>query len=139
MIPSGFTVRPARPEDAAAVAGLVTALDRALGLSEDTSADDIRAGWCELELERDTRLVEAGDRRLRGYLDVTVRGELPFVDGYVHPDVHGQGLGRAIVRLGQELATGRGSASAPGSSPPTRRPRPFSGARATAPCGASTG
>ena len=44
VIPSGFTVRPARLEDAAAVAGLVTALDRALGLSEDTSADDIRAG-----------------------------------------------------------------------------------------------
>lgn len=108
MIPSGLTVRPARPEDAAAVAGLVTALDRALGLTDDTSADDIRAGWRELELERDTRLVEAGDRRLLGYLDVSVRSETPFVDGYVHPDVHGQGLGLALVRLGQELAAGRG-------------------------------
>ena len=39
---------------------------------------------------------------------MSVRGETPFVDGYVHPDAHGQGLGRTLVRLGQELAAGRG-------------------------------
>ena len=108
MIPAGFTVRPARHEDAAAIAALMGALDDAVGIENDTSESDVRAGWLKLELERDTRLVETGDGRLAAYVDLTERGPAPFFDGYVHPDAHGQGLGRALVRLGQELAAGRG-------------------------------
>ena len=107
MIPSGFTVRPGRREDAAAVAGLIGALDDVLGVENDTSESDVRSGWAEIELERDTCLVMEDTGRLVGYLELNVR-RTPFFDGYVHPDVHGQGLGRALVRLGQELAAGRG-------------------------------
>jgi mycothiol synthase len=108
VIPAGLTIRAARPGDAAVVAALIHAGDEALGAEGDTTEADVRAFWLDLDLERDTRLVEDAGGRTVGYLELNMRGPLPFADGYVHPGVHGQGLGRALVRLGQELAADRG-------------------------------
>ena len=104
MIPAGLAARPARPEDADGIAELITAFDGTMGVEGGTSADDVRAFWTDVDLERGTRLVETGDGHIVGYLELSERGAAPFFAGWVHPDSLGQGIGRALVRLGQELA-----------------------------------
>ncbi len=49
-----------------------------------------------LDLERDTRVLRDGDR-IVGYGLVRERGEPWRVEGYVHPDAHGRGIGKLIA------------------------------------------
>ncbi len=107
MIPAGLTARAAQLEDAAGIAELITAFDVTMGVEGGTSADDVRAFWTDVDLERDSRLIETGDERFVAYVELTMRGAAPFFDGYVHPDWLGQGLGRELVRFSQQVAAGR--------------------------------
>jgi mycothiol synthase len=103
------SVRAAMPSDAEDVAALIRAYDEAHGVPPDTSADDLRRQWEEVELERDSWLFEL-DGRLAGYACVYGRGaEHLTIDGYVRPDFTGRGLGRQILRLGEERARERGA------------------------------
>jgi len=89
-------VRPARPEDAAAVAELTAAYDlRWCGVS-DTAAEDILDDWRGVDLDRDTWLWEL-DGRVAAFGIVFVRHERLHSDGYVHPDLLGRGFGSAIL------------------------------------------
>jgi mycothiol synthase len=88
--------RPARPEDAAAVAELTAAYDlRWCGVA-DTSAEDILGHWRGIDLERDTWLWEL-DGRVAAFGVLFVRHERLHSDGYVHPDLLGRGFGSAII------------------------------------------
>jgi mycothiol synthase len=99
---------PAVAADAAAVTEVVSALESSLYGQTAFSQADLEAEWSELELERDTRVVRDGDR-IVGYGLVRERGELWRVEGYVHPDALGCGIGR-LIATGLEQDAARGGA-----------------------------
>ena len=87
---------PAVAADAAAVTELVHALESSLYDQTTFSQADLEGEWAELDLEQDARVVRDGDRVV-GYGLVRERGELWRVEGYVHPDALGRGIGKLIA------------------------------------------
>jgi GNAT superfamily N-acetyltransferase len=81
------------PADAAAVAEVVGALESSLYGQTTFSQADLEDEWSDLDLEQDVRVVRDGDRVV-GYGVVCERGELWRVEGYVHPDALGRGIGK---------------------------------------------
>ena len=75
---------------------VVAALESSLYGPSTFSQADLEAEWSELDLERDARVVREGFRVV-GYGAVRERGELCRVEGYVHPDALGRGIGRLIA------------------------------------------
>jgi mycothiol synthase len=109
-VPEGFTLRPATPSDAAAVAELVNAFDRAYVEEPDTlDADDVTAWWSRIEPERDARLYIAEGGRLAGAATLSDRNQGTLdLDAYVLPEHAGRGLGGAMVDWLEEETTRRG-------------------------------
>ena len=87
---------PAVAADAAAVLEVVAALESSLYGESAFSQADLEDEWLDLDLEQDTRVVRDGDG-IVGYGLVRERGELWRVEGYVHPDAHGRGIGKLIA------------------------------------------
>ena len=87
---------PAVAADAAAVTEVVVAVEVALYGHTTFSQADLEGEWSEIDLERDARVVRAGDRVV-GYSAVRERGEVWDVEGYVHPDALGRGIGTLIA------------------------------------------
>ncbi len=99
---------PAEAADAAAVTEVVAAVESSLYGETTFSQGDLEDEWSELELERDARVVRDGDRVV-GYGVVRERGEVWEVEGYVHPDAAGRGIGR-LIAAGLEEDAARGGA-----------------------------
>jgi mycothiol synthase len=102
------TLTPPVAADAAAVTEVVAALESSLYGQTSFSQADLEDEWSELDLERDARVVRAGDR-IVGYGTVRELGELCRVEGYVHPDVVGRGIGKLIATGLEEDAARRGA------------------------------
>jgi mycothiol synthase len=101
---------PATPADAAAVTEVVLALESLLYGRRAFSQADLEDEWLEIDLERDARVVRDGDRVV-GYGVVRERGAPRWrVEGYVHPDAHGQGIGKLIATELEEQAARDGAA-----------------------------
>jgi len=98
--PPEFVLRPARPDDAEAVLGLVPA-------ELDFGLDDIRNEWRMTDLARDTWCWEH-DGRLVAFAILRSRGAELSVNGFVDPDFRGRGLGTAILRATEARARERG-------------------------------
>ena len=97
---------PAVAADAAAVTEVVWALESSLYGKSAFSQADLENEWSELDLARDARVVRDGDR-IVGYGVVRDRGELWRVEGYVHPDALGRGIGKLIAtELEEDAARG---------------------------------
>src|SRR6185437_1735813 len=98
-VPDGFTCRPATSADAAAVAVLMNAFDRAhLEEPDEVDAAEVSGWWVRLDLERDSRLVFAADGRLAAAGTVYGRTEAVLdLDAFVHPELSGCGLGSALI------------------------------------------
>ena len=97
---------PAVAADAAGVTEVVLALETSLYGQSEFSQADLENEWSDLDLERDARVVRDGDR-IVGYGVVRERGELWRVEGYVHPDALGRGIGTLIATgLEEEAAHG---------------------------------
>jgi mycothiol synthase len=98
--------REARSEDAAAVAELCNAFERAFSDEPElTSAEDILRWWrqeCEPWLVYD-------EGALVGVAYLRHRGERWDGDGYVHPDAFGRGVGTAIAEWIETRARAHGS------------------------------
>jgi mycothiol synthase len=99
---------PAEVADAAAVTEVVAALESSLYGETTFSQADLEDEWSELDLERDARVVRDGDRVV-GYGVVRERGYLWQVEGYVHPDALGRGIG-TLIAAGLEEDAARGGA-----------------------------
>ena len=101
-----FSITPAVTADAAALTEVVAALESSLyGPSTYTQAD-LEEEWRELDVERDTRVVRDGGR-IVAYGAVSERGEVWRVQGYVHPEARGRGIGRLMATsLEDDAASG---------------------------------
>src|SRR5687767_8693129 len=99
---------PAVAADAAAVTEVVAALESSLYAQSTFSQADLEGEWSELDVEQDARVVRDRDR-IVGYGLVRERGELWRVEGYVHPDALGHGLGRLIATGLEEDAARHGA------------------------------
>jgi hypothetical protein len=91
--PEGFTTRPPILADAAAVADLVNAFERAHVEDPDTvDADEVTGWWSRIEPERDSRLYVAADGRLAGVATLSDRNQGKLdLDAYVLPEHAGRG------------------------------------------------
>jgi mycothiol synthase len=98
---------PAVSADAAAVTEVVAALESALYGPSTFSQADLEDEWLELDLERDVRVVRDGDR-IVGYGVVREQGVPWRVEGYVHPDALGRGIGKLVATELEEDAIRRG-------------------------------
>lgn len=101
-------IRPAVAADAAAVTGIVVALESSLyGPSAFTQAD-LEAEWSDVDLGRDAFVVEDG-RRIVGYGLLHERGGHWSAEGYVHPGALGRGIGTMIATGLEQDAARRGA------------------------------
>ena len=100
--------RPATAADAAGVTEVVGALEASLYGHTTFTQDDLESEWSELEPARDARVVYDSDRVV-GYALVRERGDPWRVEGYVHPDALGRGIGKLIATSLEEDAV-RGGA-----------------------------
>jgi mycothiol synthase len=110
IAPDGFTARPATLADAAAVAELANAFERAHLEEPDTvDAAEIADWWKRIDLERDSRLYLDSEGRVAGSAAVYERIEgFLDLDPYVHPGRTGRGLGGAMVDWLEHEAANRG-------------------------------
>jgi len=97
---------PATAADAAAVAEIVLALESSLYGESAFTQGDLEGEWSEIDVERDARVFRDGER-IVGYGVVRERGEEWQVEGYVHPEALGRGIGRQLAtELEQEAVRG---------------------------------
>jgi GNAT superfamily N-acetyltransferase len=101
-------LEPAAAADAAGAAEVVGALERFHYPRSSFSQADLEAEWLELDLERDARVVRDG-RRVVGYGVVRERGEPWRVEGYVHPDALGLGVGTLLATGFEAYALDQGA------------------------------
>jgi mycothiol synthase len=96
----GYTIRAARHDDAGAIHDLTAASDLAdFGVAEGYSVEELRDEWSGLDMERDTWVVESPDGAIAGYSYIRDKRHVRIdVEGYVHPDHYGRGIGTALVR-----------------------------------------
>ena len=87
---------------------LVVALESSLYGQSAFSQADLEGEWSELDLARDAHVVRDGER-IVGYGVVRERGELWRVEGCVHPDAFGRGIGK-LLATGLEEDAARGGA-----------------------------
>ncbi len=92
-----LTRAPATTADAAAVTEVVAALESSLYGQTTFSQADLEEEWLEVDdLGRDACVVRDGNR-IVGYAAVRERGDPWRVEGHVHPDALGRGIGRLIA------------------------------------------
>lgn len=102
----GYTIRAPRPDDAEAVHQLTAISDfHEFGEEEGYTLEEIRDEWDALDLNRDAWLVIAPNGSLAGYAYLRDRRHVRVdVEGYVHPEHYGHGIGTMIVRLSEARA-----------------------------------
>ncbi len=103
-LPAGLTARPLHPDDIESIVALLTAAEPFDDTGENENADDLRAWFVNerLDLALDSRVVSA-DGEIVGWGTVMDLGDHRdeyslLLDGRVHPEWRGRGIGGAIVR-----------------------------------------
>ena len=72
------------------------------------SQADLEDEWSDIDIEQDAHVIRDGER-IVGYGVVRERGELSRVEGYVHPDALGRGIGTLIATELEEDVARRGA------------------------------
>jgi len=104
MTTGSLTRRTASPAALPEVLALAQASDVALIGETDWTEAELGEEWERYDLERDVVLLEL-DGRLAGYAAFEARGGgRLLVDGYVHPELTGRGVGSELLRLTEERA-----------------------------------
>jgi len=105
---NAFAVGPARADDASAVAELVCSLEERIYGKRAFTLADLQEEWLHFDIERDLRVVRDG-ARVVGYGAIRDRGDLEWVQGYVHPADLGRGIGRLLATELEQAARDRGA------------------------------
>lgn len=105
MLPVGFSTRPARMDDAEAVAAVLAAVEMDETGKPDTTAETVLSDWSGIDLENESIVVLNPEGRIVASADLVNRRHISIsVYGYVHPDEKGQGIGRFLVEWGEQWA-----------------------------------
>jgi mycothiol synthase len=98
-LPAPYSVRPARPDEAGAIAALFGECDRALGLEPILLANDLLDDWRRpgVDLRRDTWLVESPRGELVAYAGIWSEGTTLVATAAVHPQHRRRGLGAYLI------------------------------------------
>jgi GNAT superfamily N-acetyltransferase len=106
VLAAGYSIRHPHIADAEAVQALMAASDIAeFGEADGYSLDELRDDWKRLDLERDAWVAVAPDGTLAGYGYVWPRRHVRIdVEGYVHPEHFGCGIGTSLIRLSEARA-----------------------------------
>jgi mycothiol synthase len=108
--PEGFSVRPVTLDDVGAINDLVIAADEAVQGWSDSSEADLTDWWRLVDLEHESWLVENDGPA--AYAVAFPRAGRVDIDGYVHPEQKGLGLGSWLVSRTEGRARERGAPSA---------------------------
>ncbi|CAN5699857.1 hypothetical protein BH18ACT15_BH18ACT15_03310 [soil metagenome] len=85
-LPARFSVRRPRLDEAGVVADVMRAAETARGLAPETTAEDVRIWWRELDTGESAWLIADDRGRVLAYADLMRRTDEDYVaDGYVHP------------------------------------------------------
>jgi mycothiol synthase len=108
ILPPNYIVRPPQANDAQGVGAMITAADIAVIGTTDFEMDDLLEDWSSphIDLQNDARVVIAPDGKVVGYeliISVTPNGRI-MIDGYVHPEFLGQGIGTYLLRWTEQRA-----------------------------------
>jgi mycothiol synthase len=101
--PDGFRVRRATLDDAPAIDELITAADNAVQGWSDSSVPELLGWWRLIDLAQNSWVL-SDDDAIRAYAVGFAHGETFEVDGFVHPDHRGRGLGAWLVAAGEQRA-----------------------------------
>ncbi len=103
----GYTVRPARADDAPAVAGLWLACDLHDFGTPAADEQEVHEEWDHpgFDLERDTWLVLDPEGGMAAYAQVSDHGDALEAFALVHPEQRGRGLGAAALAFTERRAT----------------------------------
>jgi mycothiol synthase len=99
--PDGFELRRATVDDAAAVNELVTAADVAVQGWSESSDSELLGWWRMMDLEQSSWVLQDGGQ-VAAYSVAFAHGETLELDGFVHPDFQGRGLGAWLVARAEE-------------------------------------
>jgi mycothiol synthase len=106
--PNDVIYRAPTPDDAAAVVELINACSIAQGGAADFTLPALRGDWDDpaLSLATDAWVAVGPDGQLLGYeqIDLDPAGRAHEIDGYVHPEHEGCGIGTRLLRLAEQRA-----------------------------------
>jgi mycothiol synthase len=112
-----ITIRAPTLDDAPAVVELINACSIAAGGPPDFALHRLLQGWSggDFALDADAWVAVAQDGRIVGYEEAQIDAQDASVelDGYVHPDFKGRGVGTRLLRL----AEARARSASPGGGP----------------------
>jgi mycothiol synthase len=101
--PDGLKFRRATVGDAAAIDELITAADVAVQGWSESSVSELLGWWRMMDLEHNSWVLHDEDG-IRAYAVAFPHGETLELDGFVHPDHQGRGLGAWLVSQVDERA-----------------------------------
>lgn len=107
QLPPGYTLRAASLDDAQAFTDLVVACDIADDGVSNMVLSDVLDMWSGLDVPNDVSLVVNDQDTVVG--SVEMEWKMPstpiLIDGYVHPEHSGQGIGRALLAHAEQKAS----------------------------------
>lgn len=110
MLPEGYSARPARLEDAAAVAAVIGLCQLAAFGAVEIDESEVRDDWAGVDMASDTLVIER-EGEPRAFADLVIRPGQVSVYGYVHPAETGRGLGSYLTAWGEQRALAEAAAS----------------------------
>ena len=101
--PDGFTVRRVTLDDAPAIDELITAADVAVQGWSESSVPELLGWWRMMDLENSSWVLHDG-ADVAAYGAGFAHGDTFELDGFVHPDYRGRGLGAWLLARAEERA-----------------------------------
>jgi mycothiol synthase len=100
-LPPGDTGRAPTRDDADEIAAVIHACNLADTGESEYRVEDLLEEWASIDIARDAYVVTIGDTVV-AYTSLFHRGNGVFdVDGYVHPEHTGRGIGSYLLRLAE--------------------------------------